>query len=118
MSLSSAVRKPLSGGSAKVLGWCPILCQELRAGNLQAELILSRLAAPSGKAHLTHEVYSALNPAPDPPKSCGHRLLTQVNGALRKGKGGRKVGWAGFWAPLQFFPTITLHSADCIKAVV
>lgn len=95
MSLSSAVRKPLSGGFAKVLGWCPILCQELRAGNLQAELILSGLAAPSGERHTSAmEFIAALNPAPDPPTSCGHRLLTQVNGALRKGKeeGGRWTG--------------------------
>lgn len=95
MSLSSVVGKPLSGGSAKELGWCPILCQELGAGNMLVELIPSGSAALSEERHTSPmEFMAALNPALDPPTSCGHRLLTQMNSALRKGKdeGGR---WAG-----------------------
>lgn len=93
--LESAVGKPLSGGSAKVLGWCPILCQDLGAGNMLVELIPSGLAAPLGERHTSPmEFIAALNPALDSPTSCGHRFPTQVNSALRNGKheGGR---WAG-----------------------
>lgn len=63
---------------------------------MQVELILSGLAAPSGERHTSPmEFIAELNPALDPPTSCGHRLLTQVNGAQRKGKyeGGRWAGW-------------------------
>lgn len=47
----------------------------------------SQWQLPQEKRHTSPmEFIAELNPAPDPPTSCGHRLLTQVNGALRKGK--------------------------------
>lgn len=47
----------------------------------------SQWQLPQEKRHTSPmEFIAELNPAPDPPTSCGHRLLTQVSGALRKGK--------------------------------